>query len=145
MNFASKNNGDLREEIGWDELVKTVAGIRDSLPAEQRENVGVRGRKLRRARGDRDTGSGLSLASADQRDELGMAARVSCASAVDSDRDRLIAQLYRADIYFVPGGGAQRKCLGVHNEESEDHPDIYVCGGLRLPWPEFWKEFQAFG
>ena len=37
--FALKNNGDLREEIGWDELVKTVAGIRDSLPAEQRRSV----------------------------------------------------------------------------------------------------------
>ena len=39
--FALKNNGDLREEFGWDELVRTVAGIRDSLPAEQRSNVGV--------------------------------------------------------------------------------------------------------
>ena len=39
--FALKNNGDLREEIGWDELVKTVAGIRDSLPPEQRDSVGV--------------------------------------------------------------------------------------------------------
>jgi len=39
MNFALKDNGDLREEIGWDDLVSTVAGIRDSLPAEQRQNV----------------------------------------------------------------------------------------------------------
>ena len=41
MKFALENNGDLREEIGWDELVKTVAGIRDSLPPEQRENLGI--------------------------------------------------------------------------------------------------------
>ncbi len=41
MKFALENNGDLREEIGWDELVKTVAGIRDSLPPEQQANVGV--------------------------------------------------------------------------------------------------------
>jgi 4-amino-4-deoxy-L-arabinose transferase-like glycosyltransferase len=39
--FALKNNGDLREEIGWDELVKTVAGIRDGLPAEQQQNARV--------------------------------------------------------------------------------------------------------
>ncbi|HYA25223.1 MAG TPA: glycosyltransferase family 39 protein, partial [Terriglobales bacterium] len=39
--FALKINGDLREEIGWNELVKTVADIRNSLPPEQRENVGV--------------------------------------------------------------------------------------------------------
>ena len=39
--FALKNNGDLREELGWEEMVSQVAGIRDSLPAEQRASVGV--------------------------------------------------------------------------------------------------------
>src|SRR5207244_9361403 len=39
--FALKNNGDLREEIGWTDLVKTVADIRNSLSAEQRGTVGV--------------------------------------------------------------------------------------------------------
>jgi len=33
----------------------------------------------------------------------------------------------------------------VKNEESESHPDIFVCGGPRLGWSEFWKEYQAFG
>jgi Dolichyl-phosphate-mannose-protein mannosyltransferase len=31
--FALHNNGDLREEIGWDEIVTQVAAIRDALPA----------------------------------------------------------------------------------------------------------------
>ena len=35
--------------------------------------------------------------------------------------------------------------LGVRNEESRDHPDIFVCGGPRMTWPEFWKEFQSYG
>ncbi len=39
--FALKNNGDLREEIGWNELVKTVANIRDSLPPGEQNSVGV--------------------------------------------------------------------------------------------------------
>ena len=47
--FALANNGDLREEIGWNELVKTVAGIRDSLPAEQRAEYRSVSRKLWRA------------------------------------------------------------------------------------------------
>jgi len=34
---------------------------------------------------------------------------------------------------------------GVKNEESEYHPDIFVCGVPRLGWPEFWREYQAFG
>ena len=37
----SSSNGDLREEIGWDELVKTVAGIRDSLPPDQQAHLGI--------------------------------------------------------------------------------------------------------
>jgi hypothetical protein len=34
---------------------------------------------------------------------------------------------------------------GVKNEESEDHPDIFVCGPPREPWPEFWENNQRFG
>ena len=34
-------NGDLREEFGWNELVKTVAGIRDSLPPDQQAHLGI--------------------------------------------------------------------------------------------------------
>jgi hypothetical protein len=41
--------------------------------------------------------------------------------------------------------GHNQNSLGVQNEESRDHPDIFVCGAPRLPWPEFWKDFQAFG
>jgi hypothetical protein len=41
--------------------------------------------------------------------------------------------------------GHNGNALGIHNEESQDHPDIFVCGGQRLPWPEFWKEYQGFG
>jgi len=34
---------------------------------------------------------------------------------------------------------------GVQNEESQVHPDIFVCHGPRLPWPEFWKQYRSFG
>lgn len=39
--FALKNNGDLREEIGWAELPGKVGAIRDSVPPEQRSNFGI--------------------------------------------------------------------------------------------------------
>ncbi len=39
-------------------------------------------------------------------DELGVAARVSCAAAIDADRDRLIAKIRGADVHLVPGGWA---------------------------------------
>ena len=34
---------------------------------------------------------------------------------------------------------------GVKNEESEYHPDIFVCGPPKVGWPQFWKENQRFG
>ena len=32
---------------------------------------------------------------------------------------------------------------GIQNEESVDHPDIFVCGPPRIPWPELWKEHRT--
>jgi hypothetical protein len=34
---------------------------------------------------------------------------------------------------------------GVRNEESVDHPDIFVCGPPRLSWPELWDRHRDFG
>jgi hypothetical protein len=34
---------------------------------------------------------------------------------------------------------------GVKNEETHDHPEIFVCRGLRRGWPEFWREFRYYG
>ena len=35
--------------------------------------------------------------------------------------------------------------FGVLNEETREHPDIFVCRTLRQPWPEFWKTARHFG
>src|SRR5262249_26382013 len=41
--LANTINGDFREEIGWPEMVETVARIRDSLPPEDRVHLGILG------------------------------------------------------------------------------------------------------
>ena len=38
---AMKINEDFREEVGWPELVETIAKVRDSLPAEDRAHFGI--------------------------------------------------------------------------------------------------------
>ncbi len=35
--------------------------------------------------------------------------------------------------------------LGVENEETLFHPEIFVCEGLKLPWEVFWEEMRRFG
>src|ERR1035438_4838683 len=39
--FALSHSEDLREEIGWNEMVRTVANIRDSLPPDQQAQLGI--------------------------------------------------------------------------------------------------------
>jgi hypothetical protein len=41
--------------------------------------------------------------------------------------------------------GKNTNPYGVENEESRDHPDIYLCRGLKTSWPEFWKKFRRYG
>ncbi|MBB5343678.1 glycosyltransferase family 39 protein [Tunturibacter empetritectus] len=143
--FALKNNGDLREEFGWDELVKTVAGIRDSLPAEQRSEVGV----LVGNYGEQ--GALEILGSADHLPlpiSMTNSAWLRGYPAVPPSTLIVVGfSREAADKAFSACrlAGHNGNSAGVKNEESESHPDIFVCGPPRLPWPEFWKEYQAYG
>jgi hypothetical protein len=140
-----KNNGDLREEIGWDELVNTVAGIRDSLPPEQRDKMGI-------LVGNYGEQGAIEI--------LGPAYRLPPPiSGTNSAWLRGyptpppetmivigLSRKYRENMFTSCRlAGHNGNSLGVRNEESVDHPDIFVCGGPRLPWPEFWKKYQSFG
>jgi hypothetical protein len=144
-NFALKNNGEFREEIGWDDLVKAVAGVRDSLPPEQRENVGI-------VVGNYGEQGAIEI--------LGPAYHLPPPiSGTNSAWLRGYPEPPPSILIVVGHGkgymdrtfstcrvaGHNGNTEGIQNEESVDHPDIYVCAAPKLPWPEFWKEYQAFG
>jgi hypothetical protein len=143
--FALKNNGDLREEIGWDELLKTVAGIRDSLPSEQRDHVGV----IVGNYGEQGAVEILGPA-------YGLPMPISMTNSAWL-RGYPTPQPTTLIVLGFSEEGANKKfssCRlaghngnseGVKNEESEDHPDIFVCGPPRVPWPEFWMNDHRFG
>jgi hypothetical protein len=145
MNFALKNNGDLREEIGWEELVQSVAKIRDSLPAEQRDNVGVVVGNYGEQGAIEMLGPAYHLpppiSGTNSAWLRGYPSPPPSTLIVVGLSHDYVERTFTA----CRVAGHNSNALGVHNEESEDHPDIYVCGAPRLPWPEFWKEFQAFG
>ena len=143
--FALKHNGDLREEIGWQELIKTVAAIRDSLPPEERQNVGIVVRNYGEAGAIEVLGSAYHLPTP--------------ISGTNSEWYRgypdptpttlivLGTSREGADMRYTNCrlAGHNSNSLGIENEESRDHPDIFVCGPPKLPWPEYWKGFQTFG
>jgi len=142
---ALKKNGDLREEIGWNELVKNVAGIRDSLPPAQRESVGI-------LVGNYGEQGAIEL--------LGRAYHLAPPISMTNSAWLRGYPMPPPSTLIVVGNSAEwvdknlASCRlaghntnseGVDNEESHYHPDIFVCGPPRLPWAEFWKHHQRFG
>jgi hypothetical protein len=145
MKIALEKNGDLRDEIGWDDLVRTVAGIRDSLPPEQQQNVGVMVRNYGEQGAIEILGPAYHLPppisgtnSAWLRGYPATPPSVLIVLGTSrEDAERMFTACRLA--------GHNGNALGVKNEESEDHPDIFVCGPPRVPWAEFWEDYQGYG
>jgi hypothetical protein len=143
--FALKNNGDLREEIGWEDLVRAVAGVRDGLPAEQRESVGVIVGNYGEGGAITILGPEYHLPPAIQLTNSGWLRGYptpppTTLIVLGWDRDQVDEAFAGCRV-----AGHNGNSLGVKNEESQDHPDIFVCGPPKLPWPQFWEEHQRFG
>ncbi len=143
--FALKHNGDLREEIGWDDLVKAVTGVRDALPAEQRANFGVLVGNYGEGGAIEILGPAYHLPPPIQLTNSGWlrgypTTPPSTLIVVGWSRDQLDEAFTGCRV-----AGHNGNPYGLENEESRDHPDIFVCRGPKQPWPEFWKDHQRFG
>src|SRR5882757_586746 len=145
MQFALKNNGDLREEIGWTEMVKTVATIRDSLPPEQQASLGVLVGNYGEQGAIEILGPAYHLPtpiSGTNSAWLRSYPSPPPSTLIVIGLSRKYAEKTFADCRLAGHNG---NSLDVKNEESQDHPDIFVCNGPHLPWPDFWKKYQNFG
>jgi len=143
--FALRNNGDLREEIGWTELVKTVAGIRDSLTPDQQAHLGITTGNYGEYGAIDILGPAYSLPS-----PIGTTNSEWLRGYPDPGPTTIIAlglQPDEADRLFTNCriAGQNGNPAVVRNEESLDHPYIFVCGPPRKPWPQIWKEHRNFG
>ena len=137
--------GDFREQVGWRELVQEVAKIRDSLTPEERAHLGILGTNYGEA-------GSINLYGP----EYGLPRAI---SGVNSFWYRGYGDPPPQTLIVI---GLSRKSLdkhfgtcrlaghtwnqhGIKNEETVDHPDIWVCGPPKDGWPEFWKDFRYFG
>jgi hypothetical protein len=143
--FALERNGDLREEFGWHELVATVAGIRDSLPPEQQASLGVTVANYGEQGAIEMLGPAYHLLppisttnSAWLRGYPTPQPTTLIVLGLTSEQANRIFTGCRL-------AGHNSNAEGVMNEESQDHPDIFVCGPPRLPWPELWARSINFG
>ncbi len=143
--FAVNLNGDYRDEIGWPEFVQTLAQIRDSLPAAERARTVVLSANYGEA-------GAVNLLGP----QYGLPPAISGGNSFwahgygDFPPETVIVTGFSRKFVDHNFESCQLvakswNMYGVKNEETEDHPDIFVCRGLKQSWPDFWKTFQYFG
>jgi 4-amino-4-deoxy-L-arabinose transferase-like glycosyltransferase len=144
-NATGKIQDNFKEEIGWTDLVGTVARVYDSIPASERAGTGI-------IVGNYGEAGAINLLG----QHYGLPSAISGTNsawyrsypenhpqtliAIGLDDDFLKAHFERCELV-----AHNTNPFGVINEESRDHPDIYLCHHLLQPWPEFWSHFQWFG
>ncbi len=143
--FALRHNGDLREEIGWNDLVRTVAALRDSLPPEQQAHLGITTGNYGEYGAIDVLGPAYHLPA-----PIGTTNSEWLRGYPTSPPTTLIVIGLDADeansaFTGCRLAGHNGNTEGLLNEESKSHPDIFVCGPPRKPWADLWKEHRNFG
>ncbi|MBA3544134.1 MAG: glycosyltransferase family 39 protein [Chthoniobacterales bacterium] len=143
--LTRKLHDNFSEQIGWPELARTVAGIYQALPEGEKSRAAILAGNYGEAGALNLYGRPLGLPEAisgintywwrgygPEPPEVVILVGFSRASA-----ERFAQQVELAGHVTNP--------YGVRNEETEDHPDIFVCRAFKKSWPDFWKTFQRFG
>ncbi|MEO8438678.1 MAG: hypothetical protein ABI540_00495 [Spartobacteria bacterium] len=143
--LTSKIHDNFTEQIGWQELAQTVAGIYRALPPDEQARTAILAGNYGevgalnlygRKHGLPEVISGINTSwwrgYGEPPPQVVILVGFSRESAEKFARDVRLA-------------GRISNPYGVRNEETKDHPDIFVCRGLKKSWPEFWKTFQRFG
>lgn len=143
--IADATNDCFNSEIGWPELVASVVRVRDSLPAAERGGARVLAS---------DEGSAGAVNLYGRAFGLGEAI-----SGMNSNWLRgygtpppqtVIAVGFKPSelegIFSTCVAAARlRNPYGVVNQTLEGREVIYVCRNIRVPWPEFWRNFMYYG
>jgi hypothetical protein len=142
---TSKMHDQFREEVGWQELAESVAGVFASLPAEERARTGI-------LTGNYGEGGALNLYGP----QYGLPHAMSGTNSFwyRGYDQRLPQTVVLVGFELNEGQELFESCVvaannvnryGVANEESKEHPDILLCRNLKKSWPEFWHSFRRFG
>lgn len=142
---ANRTSSIFDSEIGWPDMVETVAKIRDSLPVEERFRVGI-------LAGDEGEAGAVNLYGP----SYGLPTAISGMNSNwlrgygDPPPQTVIVLGQHRDFVdrnfeFCKLVGRVTNRYGIENGSIAGYDDIFVCRKLRQPWPDFWKHFQCFG
>jgi hypothetical protein len=142
--LADKVNLTLRDEIGWEDLVSTLAQVRDSLPAESRVQLGILAENYGEVGAINlygpSRGLPLAISGVNSSWERGYGRSAPQIVIIvgfprefveaNFDSCRLVAQ--------------NTNSFGVVNEETTERRDLFLCGPPKSGWPQFWRTFQYY-
>ncbi|HSE22521.1 MAG TPA: glycosyltransferase family 39 protein [Pyrinomonadaceae bacterium] len=142
--ISSKMNEDLKEEIGWPDLVNTVAQVYYAVPAEERARTGI-------LTGNYGEAGALNLYGPSH----GLPVAISGVNSYwlrgygDPPPEKVIAlglsrKMLERHFESCEAVAIVTNSNGVNNEET-GHRDVFICSNLRESWPEFWKQVRSFG
>ncbi len=141
---VNKRYDMFREELGWTDLVATVARVYNEIPPEEKARTGILVGNYGEAGAINLFGDQYKLPKAISGTNSGWyrgygnGPQTLIVVGLDLD--------YLSDHFATCNLAAHNtNSYGVKNEESHDHPNIFVCRGMRETWPEFWKQFRHFG
>jgi dolichyl-phosphate-mannose-protein mannosyltransferase len=141
---ASSVNITLRDEIGWQDLVSTLAQIRDSLPAESRSTLGILAENYGEVGAINLYGPGRGL----PRAISGVNSSWEHGYGDPPPQTVIIVGFPRpfveANFDSCRLAAQNTNSLGVVNEETTERRDIFLCGPPKSGWPKFWRTFQYF-
>jgi 4-amino-4-deoxy-L-arabinose transferase-like glycosyltransferase len=141
--ITSEVHDTFTEQIGWPEMIQTVAGIYADLPEEEKLQTGI-------FAGENDEAAALNLFGP----QYGLPKAMSGSDTfwlrgyVDPPPQTLIVVGYsREDLDPVfeqcEVAGTITNPYGVEND-LRDPPNIFVCRGLRIPLPELWDQVKRY-
>lgn len=143
--IISSLNENLKEEIGWTDLVKTVAGVYSGLPEPEKPQTGI----LAQNGGEAGAVNLYGMA-------YGLPTAISGFNASwergygDPPPKTVIAvgfspDFLRANFESCEAAAIITNPYNIRNQETTNCPVIYLCRNLRSSWPELWRKVRCFG
>jgi Dolichyl-phosphate-mannose-protein mannosyltransferase len=148
---GSQATSPLGEEVGWPDMVDTVATVWFSLPGAQRANAVILTFDYSQAGAINELGPGLGLPTAVSAHNTewfwgpGNPNATTVVAwypgSVDLTSDEAVADLSQ---YFqhVRVAATISNSAGVHNQDWGGH--VYVCTGLKHPWATLWPMLRHY-
>ncbi len=142
--MATQVDNALLDEIGWQDLITTISGIRDALPPEDRSHLGILVENYGEVGAVNlygpEHGLPRAISGVNSSWERGYGSPAPQALIVVGFSREFVEAHFTSCRWVA----ANTNSYGVENEETVERRDIFVCGPPKAGWEEFWKSFQYF-